>query len=219
MEKIALNLDDWKDQIAKHGTEGLTKLYEHLHNLILEGEMQEHLAAGPYERSKDRRGYRNGYRKRGLTTRLGRLQLRVPQSRDGAFSTVLFERYQRSEKALLASMMEMVLQGVSTRKVEKVVKELCGKTFSKSTISRLWKQLDPMVEAFRTRSLEGTAYPFVVVDAMVVKVRQDGAVLPMSVLIAVGISAAGVREILGFAVGDSESQHSWSTLFLSLIHI
>lgn len=148
--------------------------------------MAEHIGAGRYERTAQRQAYRNGHRPRSLKTRVGTLELRVPQSRDGAFSTEVFCRYQRSEQALIAAMMEMVVQGVSTRKVRKITEALCGTQFSKSTVSRLCAQLDARVTAFKARSLASAAYPFVLLDAMVIKVRQGDAVRPMSLLIAVG---------------------------------
>src|SRR5690606_7633464 len=117
--------------------------------------------AAPFERSEERLGYRNGYRAREMKTRVGTLELRVPRVRSGSFSTELFERYQRSEQALLLAMMEMVINGVSTRKVRRITEELCGTSFSKSTVSELCKALDPIVREWNERSLEAVAYPFV----------------------------------------------------------
>ena len=144
----------------------------HETGLIPEAEMTEHLGAERYERTETRQAYRNGYRARRLSTRVGTLTLRVPQSRDGSFSTELFSRYQRSEQALVLALMEMVLQGVSTRKVKKITEELCGTSFSKSTVSRLCQGLDARVKAWQERPLDGTKYPFVIVRALVVKVRR-----------------------------------------------
>lgn len=141
----------------------------------------------------------------------------MPQSRDGAFSTEVFCRYQRSEQALIAAMMEMVVQGVSTRTVRKITETLCGTQFSKRTVSRLCAQLDARVTAFKARSLASAAYPFVLVDAMVITVRQGDAVRPMRLLIAVGVYADGVREIVGFAVAAQESRSSWGDLFTHLL--
>ena len=118
---------------------------------VLQSQASEQLNADPYERSDDRISYRNGYRTRSLTTRVGTLILHVPKFRDGNFSTELFERYQRSEKALILSLMEMVVQGVSTRKVQEITETLCGTSFSKSTVSALCQNLDPIVAAFRNR--------------------------------------------------------------------
>lgn len=134
---------------------------------------------------------------------------------DGHFSTDLFDRYQRSEQALVVAMMEMVVNGVSTRKVQAITEELCGKKFSKSTVSDLCRRLDPIVHAFKTRPLE-KHYPFVSVDALYLKVREDGRVKSKALLIAIGVNEEGYREILGFHVADSESETSWGELFASL---
>ena len=119
--------------------------------------------------------YRNGFRKRGLTTRIGSITLEVPRHRNGNFITTMFNQYQRSEQALVLAMIEMVINGVSMRKIKNVTEELCGENFSKSTVSNLCKQLDPIVAAFRNRPLE-KHYPFVIVDAMYINVREDGRV-------------------------------------------
>jgi len=184
----------------------------------LDAQMTEHLQAKPYERTDQRRAYRNGYKPRQLTTRVGTLTLRVPQARDGSFSTDLFQRYQRSEQALVLAMIEMVLQGVSTRKVTKITEELCGTAFSKSTVSRLCAALDVRVGAWNERPLNGKRYPFLLVDAMQMgddtspKVRRDEAVRSTSALIAVGINEEGYREVLGLDIGDSESEGTWKRL-------
>jgi putative transposase len=146
---------------------------------------------------------------------VGTLNLRIPRHRYEEFSTELFERYQRSEQALLLAMMEMVVNGVSTRKIENITEELCGKKFSKSTVSALCKRLDPVVYAFKTRPLE-SRYPFLIVDALYLKVREDGRVKSKGLLIAVGINEQGYREIIGFQVSNTESESSWGEFFLSL---
>src|SRR5437588_6625393 len=116
---------------------------------VLEAEMAAHLHAEPYERSAERRGYRNGYKSRQLNTRVGTLTLHVPQDRDGTFSTQLFARYQRNEKALVLALMEMYVGGVSTRKVREITEALCGTRFSKSLVSELAGQLDAELDAWR----------------------------------------------------------------------
>ena len=141
---------------------------------LLEEEITLHLNADPFERTDGRRGYRNGYRPRQLKTRVGTLHLLVPMDREGTFKTELFDRYQRSEKALVLSLMEMYLEGVSTRKVKDVTEVLCGTSFSKSTVSRLAGQLDADLSAWRERRLEAVAYPYLVVDARYEHVRVDG---------------------------------------------
>lgn len=173
--------------------------------------MNEHLAAGPYERSNERKGYRNGYRPRTIYARIGKLSLCVPQSRDYEFSTEIFSRYQHSEQMLaVLAMMEMVLQGVSTQRVEKVTEALYGESFSKSTVSRLCANLQARVNAWNNRRLdeEGKRFPFLIVDALVIKVRYDDRVIPTSALIVSGINDKGFREILDLKPADSESEDS-----------
>ena len=145
--------------------DGLTPLLESVLNEVLEAEITDHLGAAKYERTVERVGERNGYYSRDLVTRVGTLELRVPRDRSGDFRTELFERYQRSEGALVLSMMEMVVNGVLTRKVRNITEKLCGRESSKSTVSDLCKQLDEQVEAWAQRPLDETSYPFVLVDA------------------------------------------------------
>ena len=194
---------------------GLARLVETILNQLLEAQMSEHLGAARHERSDERDGYRNGYRDRQLATRIGPLTLRVPQTRDGSFSTEIFERYRRSEQAFVVGLMEMVVNGVSTRKVTKITEGLCGTAFSKSTVSRLTKALDIPVSAFLTRTLD-TDYPFVIVDAMFTKVRTDKRVVSKALLIASGIRKDGYREVLGLMIGDSESFATWDAMFKDL---
>jgi len=194
----------------------LAPLVEAILNQVLDAQVSEQLGAERYERTDERQGYRNGYKPRQLTTRVGTLTLRVPQVREGTFSTELFARYQRSEQALILTLMEMVVNGVSTRKVARITEELCGREFAKSTVSDLCKGLDPLVEAWNERELGGTRYPFVLVDALVIKVREGGRVRARSALIATGVNEAGYREILGLQLGDSESERSWSDFFIWL---
>ncbi|KWW96714.1 transposase [Hydrogenibacillus schlegelii] len=191
---------------------GVAKLVESVVNQILQAQVQEHLKAAPYERTKERQGYRNGTVTRTLTTRVGRLVLRVPRVRNGQFSTELFARYQRSEQAFIIALMEMV-NGVSTRDVAKVTEQLCGTTFSKSTVSELCKRLDPIVQGWNNRSLAEHRYPFLLVDALVLRIREEGRVRSRAAMIAVGINEEGYREILGLMLGDSESEASWREFF------
>lgn len=195
--------------------EAFSKLLEEIFNQVLLSQSTEQIGAQPYERTEGRTAYRNGFRDRQLTTRVGALTLRVPRHRNGHFSTELFARYQRSEQALVLAMMEMVINGVSTRKVEQITEELCGKKFSKSTVSALCKNLDPMVEAFRTRPLK-CHYPFLMVDAIYVKVRENGRIQSRGLLIAIAVNEEGHREIIGFQLANSESESSWGELFSSL---
>lgn len=183
----------------------------------LEAEMTEHIGAAPYERGEGRTGHRNGHKPRTLRTRVGTLNLLVPQDREGTFSTRLFARYQRNEKALCLALMEMYVEGVSTRKVKDVTEELCGTSFSKSTVSNLASALDAELGAWRSRPLEADAYPYVFVDARYEKVRADGRVVSQGVLVASGVRAPdGLREILGVEVADTESEATYQELFRSL---
>lgn len=195
--------------------EAFSKLLEEIFNQVLLAQSTEQLGAEPYERTEGRTAYRNGTRERQLTTRIGTLTLRIPRHRNGQFSTELFMRYQRSEQALVLAMMEMVINGVSTRKIESITEELCGKKFSKSTISTLCKNLDPMVNAFRTRPLK-SHYPFLMVDAIYVKVRENKRIQSRGLLIAIGINEEGHREVVGFQLANSESENSWGEFFGSL---
>lgn len=197
---------------------GVSALLESVFNQILKAQATEQLAAEPYERTEDRKGYRNGSYPHRLTTRVGTLTLQVPRLRDGKFSTQLFARYQRSEQALVLALMEMVVNGVSTRKVTQITEELCGAEFSKSTVSELCKNLDPIVTAWNNRPLREKRYPFVIVDALVLKVREEGRVRARGALLAYGINEEGYREILGLQLGDSESEESWSQYFEWLKH-
>jgi putative transposase len=158
---------------------------------VLDAEMTAHLHADPYERSAACTGYRNGYKPRQLNTRIGALSLQVPQGRDGTFSTQLFARYQRSEKALALALMEMYVEGVSTRKVREIMEVLCGTSFSKSLVSELAGQLDRELDAWRNRPLTEMGYPYLSVDARYEHVRQDGQIVSQGGLRARGLS--GVR--------------------------
>ena len=182
---------------------------------VLEAEMSEFLGAAPSERSETRSGYRAGYYHRGLVTRIGKLELRVPRDRSGEFSTALFERYARSEKALVAALAEMYVQGVSTRKVKAITEELCGHSFSASAISAINKSLDEALERFAGRQLE-EAYPYVILDARYEKVREDGVIRSMAVQIAIGINWEGQRQVLAVETANRESQSSWKDFLLRL---
>jgi len=217
MAQVHLTLEDdiLKDLMLGNRESGVAKLLEKVFDAVLQGQASEQLKAEPYERSDGRTSYRNGYRERTLTTRVGTLILHVPKFRDGTFSTDLFRNYQRSEKALLLSLMEMVIQGVSTRKVGEITETLCGTSFSKSTVSALCQELDPVVDGFRNRPLS-RRYPFMIVDAIYMKARDDGRVKSRGLLIATGINEEGNREVLGFKIADGESEESWSDFFAEL---
>ena len=182
---------------------------------ILEAEMNEALGAQKGERTEGRMGYRSGYYVRNLVTRVGRLELRVPQDRQGRFSTQIFERYQRSERALVAALGEMYVQGVSTRKVKAITEELCGQEFSASTISAINQRLDEELERFMCRQLE-EEYSYVILDARYERVRQEGIISSRAVLVAIGVDWEGRRQVLGVELANRESSSSWKEFLLRL---
>jgi putative transposase len=181
----------------------------------LEAEMTAALGAEKGERSASRLGYRSGYYTRSLITRVGSLELRVPQDRDGRFSTRLFERYQRSEKALVGALAEMYVQGVSTRKVKAVTEELCGHAFSASAISEINKRMDGELAAFAERRLE-EPFPYLIVDARYERVREAGLTGSQAVLVAIGIDWDGRRQVLGVEMANRESRSSWKGFLAGL---
>ena len=197
------------------GTDPIRSLLQHTIQQVLEQELTAFLNAEPYSRTDERRGYRNGYKPRMLKTRVGRLELMVPKDREGRFRTELFEKYQRSEKALVLAIAEMYVQGVSTRKVKKITEELCGLEISKSQVSALAKGLDVEIARWRNRPLV-KRYPYLVVDALYEKVRHAGSVVSRGVLTVTGIDADGYREVLGVWCADTESEASWSAVFREL---
>src|SRR5690349_809841 len=182
---------------------------------ILQAEMTEFLGAAPGERSSERLGYRAGYYERGLITRVGKIELRVPRDRSGQFSTALFERFQRSEKALVSALAEMYVQGVSTRKVKAITEELCGHSFSAATISTINKGLDETLTKFARRRLTED-YPYLILDARYEKVREDGVIQSQAVLVALGINWEGHRQVLGVELANRESQSSWREFLIAL---
>lgn len=215
MANIQFTISDKKIQEMLFGDRGIEVLMEEVINQLLQAEMTEHLRAAPGEQTDRRTGYRNGSYERRLTTRVGTLELEVPRDREGTFQTKLFERYQRNEKALVLALMQMVVQGVSTRKVKKITDQLCGRRFSRQTVSNLAKRLDEQVTAWAERELK-KAYPFLIVDALQVKVRRQAAVRSTTALIVVGISEDGYREILGLEVTFGETGAAWKRLFEEL---
>ncbi len=194
----------------------LREIVERVVQEVLETEMTEHIGAAPYERGEGRKGQRNGHKPRMLRTRVGTLNLLVPQDREGTFSTRLFARYQRNEKALVLALMEMYVEGVSTRKVAEVTEALCGTSFSRSLVSSLAGRLDAELEAWRDRKLEAAAYPYLFVDARYEKVRVDRRVVNQGVLVVSAVRDDGLREILAVEVADTESEATYQELFRSL---
>ena len=188
---------------------------EALLQAALEAEMTEAVGAAKGERTETRLAYRSGYYGRSLITRVGTLELRVPQDRLGRFSTEMFERYQRSEKALVGSLAEMYVQGVSTRKVKAVTEALCGHSFSASAISAVNKTLDEALRKFAERRL-GEPFPYLILDARYEKVRESGIIVSQAVLIAVAVDGEGRRQVVGVELANCESRSSWRDFLLGI---
>src|SRR3984893_8921312 len=182
---------------------------------VLETEMTEALGAEKSERTTGRNGYRLGYYGRSLITRVGKLELRIPQDRTGQFSTELFERYQRSERALVAALAEMYVQGVSTRKVKAITEELCGHSFSASSISAINQRLDASLAQFAGRPL-AEAFAYLILDARYERVREAGVIASQAALIAIGIDWGGRRQVLAVELANRESRSSWRDFLLGL---
>ena len=200
--------------------EGLRRVLEAVLEVGMREEVAAHLGAGEHERAAGRRrGYRNGTKPRTLKTRVGELALDVPQVRGcdaGPYHPSMFARWQRSERALLVACGEMYFQGVSTRNVQAVLAEMCGTDVSAMTVSRVAAELDERLSAFRARRLDHTAWAYLMLDARYEKVRVDGRVVSQAVLVTVGFTAEGRREVLDWRVCDSESEQHWGEVFRSL---
>lgn len=202
--------------LAGNRDEAFKYLVEKILNQIMLVESAEQLGADKHERTEERQDYRNGTRERILHTRIGTIELEVPRHRNQPFHTMIFENYQRSEAALISAMVQMVINGVSTRKVSKVVEELCGTSFSKSAVSELCKKLDEEITAFRNRPLDNLEAPFLMVDATYFKARENHRIVSKAFMVALAIKPDGVREIIGFDVFDAEDNASWQSFFKDL---
>ncbi|MFA4840430.1 MAG: IS256 family transposase [Agrococcus sp.] len=190
---------------------------EKLYQELIDAEATAFIGAAPFERTLERVAQRNGTRPRTLTTTAGQLDLRIPKLRQGTFFPSLLERRRRVDQALFAVVMEAYVHGVSTRKVDDLVKALGADTgISKSEVSRICAGLDEDVAAFRDRPLGETAFPYVFVDATYCKARVGRRVVSQAVVVAVGVAADGRRQVLGFDVGDTESEPFWTAFFRSL---
>jgi putative transposase len=214
-----LNIDGLNQLVQEvfNKKEGLKEFLQVLMRQVMEVEVQDHLGADRHERSEVRQGYRNGYKPRGLQTRVGALALSVPQVRDcEPYHPSLFAKWQRSERALLVACGEMYFQGVSTRNVRQVLESMCDGEISAMTVSRVAAELDEKLEAFRCRRLDQTAWSYLMIDARYEKVRVEGKVVSQAVLVVVGFTAQGRREVLHWAVGDSESEQTWGEVFRRL---
>lgn len=212
---ITLNQDEILQLLLADREEAFRKLPQRTLNDILKVESQEQLQSAPYERSDNRLDSRNGLRAKELKTRIGRITLAVPRHRNVPFKTLIFDNYARSEAALVAALAEMVVNGVSTRKVSRVIESLSGTNVSKSSVSEICKNLDKEVESFRNRPLEGR-YPFLTVDATYFKVRENNRVISKALMIAYGTNEQGHREILGFTTYRNESKDTWQDFLRSL---
>lgn len=212
-----LNLDLLKETVINSNMETVVKSAIVLVlNDYMEKERDDFLHASAYERSSERLDYRNGYYERDFTMSIGKLTLKVPRTRNGEFSPSVFEKYSRCDQAFVLSMIEMVINGVSTRKVTHIVEQLCGENVSKSFVSSLTQKLDPIVNDWARRPLNGTYFPFVFVDAMYVKVREHNKVVSKAVYIATALTEDNRREILGLMVDHVENYDSWCRFFQQL---
>lgn len=207
-------IDDAVELLKENGFDGLAEAVTVLLNSAMVAERSEYLGAAPYERCAARVGYANGFKDKSIKTRLGALALKVPQTRDSEFYPQSLEKGLRSERALLLAIAEMYVQGVSTRRVKKIVEELCGMEVSSTQVSRAAAELDELLEAWRTRDLG--RYRYVILDAQYQKVRQGGQVLDAAVLIACGVGADGKRDVLGISVSLSEAEVHWRSFLSSL---
>ena len=213
---ITLSHEEVLQVLSGNRDDAFKMLVERILNAVMLAESEQQLGASMHERTEDRQDYRNGIRERILNTRIGSLVLEVPRHRNQPFHTMVFENYQRSEASLIATMVQMVIAGVSTRKVSKVVETLCGTSFSKSTVSELCKKLDSEINAFKTRPLNMNDAPFLMVDATYFKARENHRIVSKAFLVALAITSDGTREIVGFDVFDAEDNYSWQTFFKDL---
>lgn len=197
-------------------TDAVSPMLQTILNEYMEVERDAYIQAAQYERNETRKSMRNGYYDRHFLFPFGDFTLRVPRTRDGKFSTEIFQKYARADQALLSMMMEMVIQGVSTRKVTQVVETVTGKSVSKSKVSKLMERLDPEIKAWSERDLSAKKYPFLFVDAMYIKVRENRRVVSKALYIAAALTSEHRFEVIGFQVTDVESEQTWAEFFQSL---
>ena len=202
--------------LAKQPDDVLQELMGTIAQAAIDAQFAEFIGAEPYERSVERHDRRNGIRERTVDTRMGSIDIRIPRARESNFVPPLLEYRKRSERALVAAVQEMFISGVSTRKIEKVLRELGVAQMSKSQVSVLCAELDVQVAAFRERRLEAR-YPYVMLDALYVSVREDGRVAKQAVVIAYGVNESGTREVIGIDVVQTESRESWLDFLRSLV--
>ena len=207
--------ESFLEEVAASGLEALPELLSVLLNTAMRAERERYLGVGPYERSTERRSQANGFKPKTLQTRLGPLSLEIPQTRDSGFYPEALEKGQRSERALKLTLAEMYVQGVSTRKVEAILRELTGGEVSSTQVSRAMAELDPLLQTWRQRPLGEC--PYLILDARYEKVRLAGGVQEAAVLVAIGIRADGHRSVLGVSVAVSEHEVHWRSFLQSLV--
>lgn len=200
--------------LAEHGFEGMANAMQILFNEAMKIERSEYLGAAPYQRTEERKSYANGFKAKTVSTRLGKLELRVPQTRDSEFYPSALERGERSERALKLAVAEMYVQGVSTRKVAKITAELCGLEVTSTQVSRAAALLDKELKSWRNRPIDQVEY--LILDARYEKVRIDGSVRDCAVLVAIGVLPSGHRSVLGVSVSLSEAEVHWRDFLQSL---
>jgi len=212
---ITLDQEEILRLLADNSGDAFKILLQEALNSVLRAESAEQLRAAPYERTGERTDCRNGTRERGLTTRIGTIELSVPRHRNVPFKTLVFENYKRSEAALITTMAEMVVAGVSTAKVGRVMQEICGKSFSKQSVSEACAELDGAVEAFRLRPI-GPGCLFVMVDATYLKVRENHRIVSKALMVAIAMNESGRKEVIGFDLADREEAATWRAFLSSL---
>lgn len=216
--QFTLDMDLLKESIMNSNIDNVVKSTIVLVlNEYMEKERDEYLKADTYERTQERKDYRNGYYERDYMLSIGKVKLRVPRTRSGEFSPTVFEKYRRCDQAFALSMLEMVVNGVSTRKVKNIVEQLCGEYVSKSFVSSLTEKLDPIVKEWANRSLNTEYYRYVYVDAMYIKVREHHKVVSKAVYIATGLNGGNKREVLGLKVSHEESYEAWQEFLSELV--
>lgn len=207
-----------RNRLQEAGADQLREMVQMFAEALMSADADGLCGASYGERSTERVNYRNGYRRRRWDTRVGSIELAIPKLRSGSyFPDWLLEPRRRSERALIAVVAECYVNGVSTRKVDKVVQQLGIDGISKSQVSELAKSLDEQVAAFRTRPLEGKAYPYVWLDALYVKCREDGRIANVAVVVATGVTDDGHREVLGVDIVTAEDEAAWTAFLRSLV--
>jgi putative transposase len=210
--------DDYLDEIQANMNGDVFKtMLEVMCQRVMEDELARHVGASRHERGPDRVGHRNGHKPRKLKTRVGELDLQVPQSRGmEPYSPMFFAKWQRSERALLVACAEMYFMGVSTRKVKNVLQKMGGFDLSASTVSCVAQEIDEKLTEFRRRRLDEQVWPYLMVDATYIKARKNGRVVSQAMLVIAGINGEGRREILHWRTADVESEDTWTEVFREL---